>query len=138
MAKPRLFISFDFDHDRNYRYLLNAWAANDKFDIDFYDHTPEEIQTNRIDRVKAVLTQKIKDSSHVVVIIGEHANSYHNDRVEIGERNWQWWEIKKAIELKKPLVGVKLGQYSAPEPMLNQNVSWCTYKVEGIAAAVGA
>lgn len=96
MAKKRIFISFDYDHDRNYRYLLTALAANPRSDIDFADCTPEEIQSYDISRIKAVLTGKIREATHVLVIIGKQANSDHPDRQEIGERNWQWWEIKKA------------------------------------------
>ena len=87
--KKRVFISFDYDHDKNYRYLLTALAKNPRSDIEFDDLTPEEIQSYDIGRIKAVLTSKIKQATHTLVIIGKYANSYHPDRDEIGERNWQ-------------------------------------------------
>ncbi len=42
MAKKKVFICFDYDHDKNYRYLLKALAANAESEIDFEDLTPEE------------------------------------------------------------------------------------------------
>jgi len=48
MAKKKVFISFDWDNDRNYRYLLSAFSKNPANDIEFVDSTPSEIQTNDI------------------------------------------------------------------------------------------
>ena len=42
------------------------------------------------------------------MIIGEHANSYHSDRDEIGERNWQWWEIEKTSEEDNGFIAVNI------------------------------
>src|SRR5690606_16991256 len=89
-VRKRVFISFDYDHDRNYRYLLSALCANPRSDLDFDDLTPEEIDTSDVGRVKAVLTRKIRDATHTLVIVGAHANSYHRDSAKIGTRNWQW------------------------------------------------
>ena len=35
MAKKKVFVSFDFDHDKHYKYLLEAWDANPDFDFVF-------------------------------------------------------------------------------------------------------
>ena len=94
MAKS-IFISFDYDHDRHYRYLLKALKDNPRSDIQFTDVTPEEIQSKSVPIIKGVLTSRIRQSTHTLVIIGNYANSKHPDADEIGERNWQWWEIKK-------------------------------------------
>ena len=37
MAKPTVFISYDYDHDRHYKNLLLAWDKNKEFDFTFYD-----------------------------------------------------------------------------------------------------
>ncbi|MCK4824796.1 TIR domain-containing protein [bacterium] len=138
MAKKRIFISFDYDHDRNYRYLLTALAANPRSDIDFADCTPEEIQSYDISRIKAVLTGKIREATHVLVIIGKQANSDHPDRQEIGERNWQWWEIKKGISERKGFIAVKIERSNlTPEPLFGINTSWeMSYTVESILNAI--
>ena len=43
-AKKRIFISFDYDHDRHYRYLLDALKENSKNEIDYEDVTPDEMK----------------------------------------------------------------------------------------------
>jgi hypothetical protein len=91
-ARKRICISFDWHHDRHYRYLLSAFSANEKSEIDFEDLTPGEIDSDNVGRVKAVLTGKIKESTHLLVIVGAYANEQHPDYKLIDDRNWQWWE----------------------------------------------
>jgi len=138
VTKKRTFISFDYDHDRNYRYLLKALAANPRSDIEFDDLTPEEIQSDDIGRIKAVLTRKIRESTHTLVIVGEHANSYHSDRDEIGERNWQWWEINKSHEEGNGFIAVKIKKSnSTPYPLYGKNATWAlSFTVDSIVAAI--
>ena len=138
MAKKRVFISFDYDHDRHYRYLLNALVANPSSDIDFDDCTPEEIQSEDISRIKAVLTSKIREATHTLVIIGKHANSYHRDKKEIGDRNWQWWEINKSSEERKGFIAVKIdASNTSPDPLYGKGAEWAmSFTVEAILRAI--
>ena len=138
MAKKRVFISFDYDHDRNYRYLLTALAKNPRLDIEFTDVTPEEIQSESIPRIKAVLTSRIRDATHTLVIVGKYANSYHPDRQEIGERNWQWWEIKKSDEEGNKFIAVKIeSSNESPGPLLGKGATWAnSFKVDSIIDAI--
>lgn len=138
--RKRVFISFDYDHDRNYRYLLSALCANPRSDLDFDDLTPEEIDTSDVGRVKAVLTRKIRDATHTLVIVGAHANSYHRDSAKIGTRNWQWWEIEKSIEERKRLVGVKISSSNdSPTPLLGVGAKWAhSFTVASIITAIDA
>jgi hypothetical protein len=71
MALKKVFISFDWDNDRNYRNLLSAFSANPANDIVFEDSTPGEIDTSDVGRVKAVLTTKIRGATHTLVLIVE-------------------------------------------------------------------
>lgn len=140
MAEKHVFISFDFENDQKYKELLNALSANANSDISFDDRTPGEIQTNSVDRVKAVLTKRITDSTHTLVIVGAHANSNHPDRAQIGTRNWQWWEIEKSAELGKKLVAVKINSSNdSPEPLKGKGASWArTYKIDSILNAINS
>ena len=104
----KVFVSFDFDHDRQYKYTLNMWDGNDNIDFSFDDKSSTEINSWNIGRIKAALTTKINEADAVLVIVGSYANSYHKDSALIGKRNWQNWEIAKAKELRKKLIGVKL------------------------------
>lgn len=138
MAQKRVFISFDFDHDRDYRYLLDAFRANRDNEIQFTDSTPGAVDTNDVGRVKAHLTAKIREATHVLVLIGEYANTRHRDAAAIGTRNWQWWEIEKAVtEGDKKFVGVKLkAENGVPEPLLGVGARWAKYEVKDIAQAL--
>lgn len=138
MFQKKIFISFDYQHDRNYRYLLTALAKNPRFSVDFYDATPDEIQSDAVDRVKAVLTNKINAATHTLVIVGKHANSRHPDAVEIGTRNWQWWEIEKSAEKNKGFIAVKLDRsYESPDPLKNKNATWAySFDVDAITQAI--
>lgn len=136
--KKRIFISFDYEHDKNYRYLLTALAKNPRSDIEFTDVTPEEIQSYDVDRIKAVLTKKIKEATHTLVIVGKYANSYHPNRDEIGERNWQWWEINKSDEEEKGFIAVKIeSSNEPPEPLYGKGATWAnSFTVDSIVNAI--
>jgi len=134
----RIFISFDYEHDKNYRYLLTALAKNPRSDIEFTDVTPEEIQSYDVGRIKAVLTKKIKEATHTLVIVGKYANSYHPNRDEIGERNWQWWEINKSDEEGKGFIAVKIeSSNKPPEPLYGKGATWAnSFTVDSIVNAI--
>jgi hypothetical protein len=125
MAKKKVFVSFDYENDRHYKYLFEAWDANPDFDFYFSDLSPEEIQSNDISRVKAVLTSRINLSIYTLVIIGKEANKWHKDHAEIGYRNWQNFEIAKSIEAHNRLVAVKIDKsYDSPEKIPGASASW--------------
>jgi len=134
----KVFVSFDFDHDRQYKYTLNMWDGNDNIDFSFDDKSSTEIDSWNIGRIKAALTTKISQADAVLVIVGSYANSYHKDSALIGKRNWQNWEIAKAKELGKKLIGVKLNYTNAsPDELLNSGASWAmSFTKDAIAKAL--
>lgn len=117
-ARKKVCISFDWHHDRDYRNLMSAWIANPNNTMDFIDLTPTEINTDSVSRVKGVLTTRIREATHTLVLIGEYANTRHRDSVEIGTRNWIWWEIEQSKATGNKLVGVKLKSTNEmPDPL---------------------
>jgi len=135
--KKTIFISFDYDNDRNYRYLLSALKANAGSAIDFEDVTPSEIQSIDVGRIKSALTQKIKLATHTLVIIGDHANDRHPDYLAIGTRNWQWWEIERSKAEGKGLIAVKITNSSpSPDPILSSNAKWASFTVDSMLKAI--
>jgi len=60
MAKKKIFVSFDYENDRIYKNMLEAWDANPDFDFVFSDRSSGEIKSEDIGRVKAALTTKVK------------------------------------------------------------------------------
>jgi len=122
MAKTPIFVSFDFENDRRYKYTLNMWAANTNIDFTFDDRSSGEIQSNSVGVVKNVLSRKINEADAVLVIVGAEANKVHRDRLEIGYKNWQNYEIAKAKDLGKRLIAVQLNSlYIYPEELINAN-----------------
>ena len=48
MAKKKVCCSFDYEHDRIYYNLLEAWNENDDIDFSINDCTPSEIQSESV------------------------------------------------------------------------------------------
>ena len=77
MSKRKIFVSFDFENDRNYKYLLEAWNGNSKFEFEFDDKSTREINSWNIPTIKAALTKKINQADYTIVIVGKEANKKH-------------------------------------------------------------
>lgn len=137
-GKKRIFISFDYDHDSRYRNLLDALKENSRSEIDYEDVTPGEIQSNDVAAIKAGLLARLKRSTHALVIVGSYANSYDRRYAQIGERNWQWWEIVRAKAEGRGLIAVKIERANdAPEPLMNAKATWAqSFNVDAIVKAI--
>lgn len=59
MAKKKVCCSFDYEHDRIYYNLLEAWNENDDINFSINDCTPSEIQSESVSTIKQVLSTKI-------------------------------------------------------------------------------
>lgn len=124
MVKEKVFVSFDYENDKNYKFLLSSWNSNPTFEFTFDDRSAKEIQSDSVSVVKNVLSRKINEARTVIVIVGKEANKLHPDYREIGYRNWQNYEVAKAKELGKKLIAVQINsQYTYPEELLNSNAS---------------
>lgn len=72
MAKPRVFTSFDYDHDEDLRTLLVGQAKNPDSPFELADWSVKEPMTG--DWKKKVKT-RIKSVDQMIVICGEHTDS---------------------------------------------------------------
>jgi len=125
LAKKKVFVSFDYENDRHYKYLLEAWDSNPQFDFCFNDMSSQEIKSSRISVVKAALTRKINEATYTIVIVGSEANKEHPDSKEIGYRNWQNYEIAKSKENGNYLVGIKINSLNvAPDELKSAGAKW--------------
>ena len=113
MIKTKICVSFDYENDKNSRNAIRLWNTNKNIDFDIIDKTPNEIDTYDISRIKAGLTLKINQADILLVISGNYINVPHKDKDKIGCINWQNWECKKALELGKKILLVKLDNNSA-------------------------
>lgn len=138
MAKKKVFVSFDYEKDKNYKFLLTAWNANPNFDFFMSDLSSKEIQTNSVPVVKQVLSRKINEATYTLVIIGEDANKLHKDHKEIGYTNWQNYEVAKSKEHGNRLVAVKINATNeSPSEVLGCGASWAmSFTVDAILKAL--
>jgi hypothetical protein len=128
MADKKIFVSYDYDNDKHYRYLLSAWDANKSFAFTFEDHSTPYINSEDAARIKAAISSKLKNADCLLVIIGE----------KTATSGWVAWEIERAQELELRLIGVKVDdQYASPAGLLGVGASWAmSFTESAIAAAV--
>ena|SRR6266571_450805 len=129
MAKPKIFISYDFDNDRHYKNLLVAWDKNDLFDFTFYDASVDiSVNSTDADYIKRVIRGRIDDATHLLCIIGK--NTWKSEWVE--------WEINKAADFQKKIVAVKTdNNNTSPSNIFGKGASWAkSFTFESIKKAI--
>ncbi len=125
MAKKKVFVSFDYENDKIYKFLLEAWDANPDFDFYFRDLSSKEIQSWDLPTIKSALTTKINQANFTLVIVGKYANSQHKDHKEIGYINWINFEIAKSKLNKNKLVAIKIEKdFNSPDELLGAGAEW--------------
>ena len=125
MANKKVCVSFDYENDRRYYNLLEAWNDNPNIDFHINNCTPSEIQSESVSKIKQVLSTKIGEANYMIAIIGKHSNDKHPDSNEIGYKNWQAYEIDKNAEKSNKLLIVKLnGSCDVPNEAYGQGAEW--------------
>jgi hypothetical protein len=114
--KRKVFVSYFHEQDKHYKRLLNAWSANDKFELEFDDvSTDVSIQSENKEYIKRKIAERIKLCDVFVVFVGEESH----------KREWISWEIDKAKEYKKIIVAIKGKQvYESPKELLSAGALW--------------
>jgi len=120
MAKAKVFVSYDHSEDVRYKRLLQAWDANPEFDFEFDSRGPNvPIDSDDAATVKRVLTRMMKESTHLLVIVG----------AETATSRWVTWEIDRAkqSDIRLKLAAVKLARSNTTPPgLLGVSTSWAT------------
>jgi len=95
MAKRQVFFSFEFNKD-NWRagQVRNMGKVSDS--STFSDNDWEEVKEKDADSIKAWIDEQMAMRSCIVVLVGETTST----------RKWVKYEIKKAYELDKGIVGI--------------------------------
>ena len=118
MAKKKVFVSYDHSEDLKYKNILRAWDANENFDFEFDQRSPNEaIDSTNASVVKQNLTKMLQQSEYLLVLIGEKSH----------QSSWMKWEIQKAKEkdIKLKLAAVKIKNTNiTPEELLNSNTAF--------------
>ena len=129
MAKRKIFISYDYDNDRNYKNMLLAWDKNQDFDFGFSDQSADvSIDSNDAGAIKRAISAKINDATYFLCLVGKNTH----------KSKWVAWEIGKGIELKKKLVAVKIeSTNTTPSGLLNAGAKWAmSFTFDSIKKAI--
>jgi len=81
MAKTKVFISFDFDHDEDLKHLLVGQSKLEDSPFDMSDHSIKEPLDGDW---KEKARKRIKNVDQVIVICGEYTNSANGVSAELG------------------------------------------------------
>jgi len=129
MLKKRIFISADYDNDRNYKNLLLAWDKNKDFDFELYDG-PLSTSANSISAtyIKNQIRPKILIASRLLCIVGKKTS----------KSDWIDWEIQTAVDHKKKLIGVKIEkENTSPSGLLSRRATWAmSFNFDAIKKAI--
>jgi len=129
VAKKKVFISYDYDRDRNYKNLLVAWDKNDEFDFSFTDMSADvSVDSDDAAAIKRAISAKINATTYFLCLVGKYTH----------KSGWVAWEIDKAKELDKKLVAVKIDrEYETPNGLLNAGVSWAySFTLDSLKRAI--
>lgn len=116
MAKKKVFISYDYDNDKNYKNLLLAWDENSDFDFGMSDQSADvSINSTNSATIKRAISAKINNATYFLCIIGKDTN----------KSDWVKWEIDKAVELNKKIIAVKIDSgNTSPSEILGVGAKW--------------
>lgn len=129
MAKNRVFISYDYDHDKASKDRLLAWDVGKEFDFSSYDQSfGVAVDSPEAVAIKQDLAARIGEASYFLCIVGK----------ETYRSGWVAWEVQKAIELKKKLVAAKIDSiYNSPSVLQRAGASWSLlFTFESIKKAI--
>lgn len=129
----KVFISYDYDNDRQYKNLLLAWAKNNaaQFRNFTFEDGSTDVSINSTDTVaiKRAISRRMGQCDVFLLLVGEET---HNS-------TWCKWEIGKAIELGLVLVAVKIQNSNiSPPEILGVGATWArSFTYDAVSAALG-
>jgi DNA-directed RNA polymerase subunit L len=119
-TKPRVFISFHIDDEAQVNLLRHQAKTSDQ--LEFTDYSVKEPFD---EKWKTQCTERIRQSTIVVVAIGE--NTHQREAVD--------WEISKAHELGKPVIGMRISSdknHKIPKAMVENGDRVVPWKLETV------
>lgn len=94
MIKRQVFFSFHYEDAQRASLVRNMGKIDGS--STFSDNTWEEVKEKTDEKIKDWIDSQLKMRSCLVVLVGEHT----------AERKWVEYEIKKAYEMKKGILGI--------------------------------
>ena len=127
--KRKIFVSYYYADNHNYKNTLKMWCKNDEVDFHFYDESADvSIKSTDDGVIRQVISRKVNKSDLILCIIGEKTH----------KRKWVDWELEKAKDLNKRIIAVKIkSTYKSPESLLNSGVTFVkSFKQKDILNAI--
>ncbi|WP_103027206.1 TIR domain-containing protein [Salinibacter altiplanensis] len=128
-GKTSVFVSYDYDNDREYKNLIIAWDKNDEFNFEVYDESVDvSVDSNDASSIRRVISRRIKKSDVFLCLVGN--STYKSEWVE--------WEIEKADELDKEFAAVKIEKGNdTPDALYGKNAEWAyTFNFERVKESI--
>jgi hypothetical protein len=98
------YVIFDGDNDKWAYAYMNGWKANKNIDFDYQNAHDLDNMTGRAQDeqyVKSKLRERMKNSSAVVVLVGEKTKNLYK---------YVRWELELALELGLPIIAANLNK----------------------------
>lgn len=125
----KIFISYAYSHDSRLKNMLKAWSSNSQFPLNFEDGSVDiSINSHDPAAIKRAISRRMNDCDVVLCIVGNYTKN----------SSWVAWEIKKAFELRIPIVAVKKDRFvPTPDALYNKGVKWAnSFKFDSIKEAI--
>jgi hypothetical protein len=130
MAK-HVFLSYVIE-DKNLVTLFRGQAKIKNSDLAFDDYLVREpINSASAPFIKIKITDKVTASAVLICLIGYDTH----------KSDWVDWEIRRAVELKKKMIGVRLHSDStrdkAPAALVSTGAKVLNWEIDKIVSAIG-
>ncbi|MCX6843832.1 MAG: toll/interleukin-1 receptor domain-containing protein [candidate division WOR-3 bacterium] len=126
----RIFLSYDYDNDGRYKDIMDAWSQSPDF-AQFSGHDQPvtvPVDSEAAEPIKRAIAAKIGAATAFLCIVGEKTCA----------NPWVEWEIRKADELGKRMIGVRVSRdHKVSETLYNAGATWAlSFTFEGIKSAM--
>ena len=126
----QVYLSFDHAHDGYYKDVLVTWSKMPGFaQLWINDHPPTmPVDAPDADSYKEALAQRIRAASGLLCVLGAESST----------NGWMEWEIKKADQLGKRIIAVRINRDCAVPELLSDLGATCamSFTFEGIRRAI--
>jgi hypothetical protein len=106
------YVVFDGDNDKWAYGFMNGWKANKNIDFDYRDAHDLDTMTGKAQDeqyVKSKLKERMKQSTAVIVLIGEKTKNLYK---------YVRWELELALELGLPIIAANLNKTNGQDDNL--------------------
>lgn len=129
MAKKRVFLSFKAE-DKQQVQGLRLMAANDKFDIEFFDESVRApIDSANRDYIRRKIREKINRTSVTVCLIGPDTHT----------SNWVEWELEESFDKGNTVIAMALkgvDRATLPAPIKTHNLKFHAWDPNHLATLI--